>query len=436
MNYFKNYSFLFLVFSLISLIICQNSITPQQIHIAFAGETGMTISWLTEEKTATSIVQYGLQSGLYTANATGYFTQYYKSYHHNAVLPNLKPLTKYYYICGDATTKTWSTENYFISAPLATTHIPFTVAVYGDMGTTNSEDTIRTLKDEVNQADWHYHVGDISYADDHAQFTYEDIWNQYQTLIEPFTSVRPYMTCPGNHEATCHSIGTFGCKDEFRNFSAYQNRFRMPSSESGSPSGNMWFSFNYSTVHFVSISSETDFPNSPEGPRTIFNAGPFGDQITWLKEDLKKANQNRNNQPWIIVVGHRPMYSSGSTDFPPNVREDLRTAIEDILHENKVDLYICGHVHSYERLYPIYNNVVVQKNYDSPQAVVPIVIGNAGNIEGHTVEFVSPDPDYLAFRNSEDYGFALMTVYNETTIRWAALRATDGSIFDEIYIRK
>jgi hypothetical protein len=35
--------------------------------------------------------------------------------------------------------------------------------------------------------------------------------------------------------------------------------------------------------------------------------GGFGDQITWLQNDLKQAAANRDAVPWIIVGGHRPM---------------------------------------------------------------------------------------------------------------------------------
>ena len=38
----------------------------------------------------------------------------------------------------------------------------------------------------------------------------------------------------------------------------------MPSNESGGVL-NMWFSWNYADVHFVSIDTSTDFPNAPEG---------------------------------------------------------------------------------------------------------------------------------------------------------------------------
>ena len=78
----------------------------------------------------------------------------------------------------------------------------------------------------------------------------------------------------------------------------------MPSAESGGVS-NMWYSFNYGMVHFVSLSSETDYKNSPEGPRTLWGAGPFGDQLSWLKDDLTRANADRKNHPWIVVVAHR-----------------------------------------------------------------------------------------------------------------------------------
>jgi hypothetical protein len=100
------------------------------------------------------------------------------------------------------------------------------------------------------------------------------------------------MTCPGNHEASCHDYGNFECPDSLKNFTAYRNRYRMPGLESGG-AGNMWYSFNYSSVHFVSVDTETDFLFSPEGRGTLWNAGPFGDQLGWLENDLKQADNAR-----------------------------------------------------------------------------------------------------------------------------------------------
>jgi hypothetical protein len=60
-------------------------------------------------------------------------------------------------------------------------------------------------------------------------------------------------------------------------------------------------------------------------------ADDFGDQLSWLEADLAKANQNRHKRPWIIVGGHRPIYSSsgGYSDLegnPTNGYAPARTA--------------------------------------------------------------------------------------------------------------
>ncbi len=49
-------------------------------------------------------------------------------------------------------------------------------------------------------------MGDFGYADDRLK-NYDQIWNQWQSQVEPLTSRKAYMVGPGNHEASCHSIG-------------------------------------------------------------------------------------------------------------------------------------------------------------------------------------------------------------------------------------
>jgi predicted MPP superfamily phosphohydrolase len=61
------------------------------------------------------------------------------------------------------------------------------------------------------------------------------------------------------------------------------------------------------------------------------------------------------------------MYTSDTGDFPPLAHKHWRDAIEDLLYENNVDMYLSGHVHAYERLYPIYDGVVEAYNYSNPR---------------------------------------------------------------------
>lgn len=98
------------------------------------------------------------------------------------------------------------------------------------------------------------------------------------------------MVSPGNHEASCREIGfpTLACPKGQQNFTDFLVRFGTtmlstfdsPSSDDAARiSANkarllarppFWYSFDYGMVHFlmIDIGTETDFPNSEEGPRT------------------------------------------------------------------------------------------------------------------------------------------------------------------------
>ena len=89
----------------------------------------------------------------------------------------------------------------------------------------------------------------------------------------PFIHVFPLLLF-SNHESECHSpaciLGIETTGKYLNNFTAYNTRWTMPSNESGGVL-NMWFSWNYADVHFVSIDTSTDFPNAPEGKTGKFD---------------------------------------------------------------------------------------------------------------------------------------------------------------------
>ena len=53
-------------------------------------------------------------------------------------------------------------------------------------------------------------------------------------------------------------------------------------------------------------------------------------------------------------------------------------SLEQVFYDNGVDIVIQGHEHSYERLWPVYNETVMAKNYSDPKAPVHIISGAAG----------------------------------------------------------
>jgi hypothetical protein len=83
---------------------------------------------------------------------------------------------------------------------------------------------------------------------------------------------------------------------------------------------------------------------------------------------------DRGRTPWVIVAWHQPPYNSYSTHYKEF--ECGRQQIEPFLYQNGVDIVMHGHVHAYERTYPV-------NNYNVDQCGMRwITIGDGGNIEG------------------------------------------------------
>ena len=342
--------------------------------------------WQTKEDTDSTIVNYGTSADSLDSSETGSSSTYLETYDHVVVINDLELDTTYFYNVGDGVT---TSEVFSFKTPPASdsdegSSLKF--VFFGDMGLVNGENTRTYLNNLLaeDKFDLIFHAGDVGYADDaflHAKcwfrFCYEDVFNEYMNEMQPIVSQIPWMTMPGNHEADCHSPACFLSKtkrEALSNFTAYTNRFRMPSPESGGVL-NQWHSFNYGPVHFVALDLETGFAGSAEEKRYIFKCGGFGDMVSWLEEDLKKADAERDIRPWIVIGGHHPMYQGGHVD------KHMQAAIEPLLKQYNVDISFTGHVHSYERDYPVYNTTEIVTNYDNPGLPTHVMVGGPGNDE-------------------------------------------------------
>jgi hypothetical protein len=240
----------------------------------------------------------------------------------------------------------------------------------------------------------------------------------------------------------------------------------MPGKETGGV-GNMWYSFEYGLAHFIALDGETDFANSPEYPFArdlskgetrpmrnetyVTDSGPFGtvtnytdnkayEQIQWLAKDL--ASIDRKKTPWVIAMTHRPMYSTQVSSYQKNVR----AAFEPLLLEYGVDAYLAGHIHWYERLFPLtgtgqIDTASIKDNntyYANPgKSMTHIINGAAGNIESHSV--LDPGKAILNITvvlDQEHYGFIKMKVWNEKKLEFAYIQGVDGATRDKVTILK
>ncbi len=116
-----------------------NTAINSQVHLAYAGSTGMTVSWNTLTQVKKPIVQYGLSpTSLIYTTSSGVSVTYNTSstYNNHVKITGLKPDTVYYYqpipLLKDNTT---SIPYKFRTARSVGDGTPYSVAVVVDMGT-------------------------------------------------------------------------------------------------------------------------------------------------------------------------------------------------------------------------------------------------------------------------------------------------------------
>ncbi|CAD5221007.1 unnamed protein product [Bursaphelenchus okinawaensis] len=392
----------------------------------------MIVTWVTFDDVGDSYVMYREtehhKHSRVLANVTHFGGGFIKlsRYIHRATIGELESGKEYVYYVGSR--HGWSNEFTF----QALTERPeggYKFAVYGDMGAVNSR-SLGELQNQVREdnIDMILHVGDFAYNLDLLDGRVGD---QFFNKIESVAAKVPYMTCPGNHEFP-------------NNFTHYINRFTMPNSEH-----NLFYSFDLDKVHFVFITTEIYY-NTFLSPNDKLNIDDvqhqqLQTQWNWLVNDLEKANKNRYNVPWIVVLGHRPMYCSTDSAIAECRYKDVRVRVgingefelEKLLFENGVDLEVFGHEHNYERMYPIYDEIVFKNTKDpyyDPPAPVQVITGSAGCIETPR-KFTKEKLEFDAHR-STDYGFSVMQVFNDTHLQWQQIRAHDGGVEDSFMLIK
>jgi hypothetical protein len=156
-------------------------------------------------------------------------------------------------------------------------------------------------------------------------------------------------------------------------------------------------------------------------------------QLAWLDDDLDRANQNRANTPWIMVMSHFPLFhtqtmahanmsaahyfgdermgkyavdgnqmkfeacpqqgGSGGGASPAcqtvgEFQAQRANALQPLFRKYGVDVYNAGHVHSYENTWPLCDFLTGAlcrdssgtelKTFDEPRGTVHITEGNGG----------------------------------------------------------
>jgi hypothetical protein len=411
---------------------------PAHARIALTHTPGqIKVTWVSNEAKSPQ-VKYGTRPGVYshTAPATS-FTYTAKDLCgppattfgwrdpgmiHYAVMKNLNPGTKYYYVYGDQQSGGWSEEGSFYGPQIATANSVVRMAAYGDMGKAEldksdehweeypSINTTNNVLKRIDDLDLVLHIGDISYA-----VGYAAQWDEFLSQVHPVASRVPYMTCIGNHERDYLTSGAHynGSDSGGECGVPYESHFPMPSPAKDKP----YYGFNFGNVHVTMMSTEHNFDVGSE-------------QYNFLAKDL--ASVNRTATPWLIFAGHRPMYID-STNYSPDggdqtVAVELRDNLEHLLAKYRVDLALWGHHHSYQRSCPVFQS----KCHGEGKAPVHVVIGMAGM--GLSQNLEDPKPGWLQYVDDQEYGYSLI----DTTAKTLHMRYynNNNDLKDQFTLRK
>ena len=177
-----------------------------------------------------------------------------------------------------------------------------------------------------------------------------------------------------------------------------------------------------------------------------------------IELDLVAANdvEARRAHPWVVAFGHRPMYcSNGDGDDCTKEDSKVRTSgLEALFYEGGVDLSFEAHEHSYERMFPVYNNTVHnvynqscvddvgctgQTVYASPTAPIHIVTGAAGCNENFG-ECINPISKHrgpwsaVYLQKGGTYSYGRLTAHNRSVLQWQVVVAEEETMVDDVII--
>ncbi|KAL9645070.1 hypothetical protein ABK040_004561 [Willaertia magna] len=323
------------------------------------------------------------------------------------------------------------------------------IIMFGDMGIFGYFDTVKSIENYLNKnknPTFIYHVGDISYADafPHQLGLFQIALNKYFDSLSNIMPYIPYMVLPGNHE---YGPKAFNSSSNYEiNFASYNHRYFMPLRNNSLYQHNMWYSFEYGPITFISISTETSFENN-FFPFSVFN----GNQLDWLEKTLQKVN--RKVTPWVIVTGHRPIYTSmhgySTQDGQPNGEcKIIQNVFENLLFKYNVDIYMSGHIHTYERSFPVYQSQIekdsnLNKNlFHNVRFPIHIVNGAAGMPEGVVkCNNFYTDHIWTAGRYCSNIGYGILSTdydlnKNEHVLQFNFYDSTTEAVVDSFTITK
>ncbi len=352
-------------------------------YLQYGTQTGMTIMWRTGAA-ADSTVWYGetveCQQNIHDSNAKQI---------HELRIEDLQPETQYFY-CVESVAENGEVAESDVY-PFTTAvrrQTPFAFAVISDTQG-NPE-----VSGEIAELAWGQrpsfllHPGDLV-----STGTQDSHWTQhFFPGMRPLIQHVPFYPVLGNHEVNA------------RNYFDYMSL----------PDPEYYYKFSFGNSDFFMIDTNRNVDSDSE-------------QFQWLDTALGASVAT-----WKIVCHHHPPFSSDENDYGDlwktnaSTRGDLKARqLVPLYEKHHVDLVWNGHIHSYERTWPVRDGQAVNQ-----EGVVYMITGGGGG------SLETPGPGRPYFQNNVRRGHHYCMVAVNGQILEIKAFDLEGQLFDHLVIEK
>ncbi|WP_246096343.1 purple acid phosphatase family protein [Paenibacillus sinopodophylli] len=230
---------------------------------------------------------------------------------HKVEATGLEPGEYYTYRVGSGKAKSWSDSAVFQTEAVDTGSFTF-INVTDSQGIIEQDfslwgNTLNKAFAVFPEASFIVHNGDLT-----EEPTDEQAWTYLFEKAEKWVTKVPFMPVTGNHDEVDGDAERF------------VSHFDLPDNGAEGSIPGTSYSFDYGSVHFVFLNTESNIK----------------EQTEWLRSDLE-----RTDKEWKIVAVHQGPYG-GNTN--KKVKDWTK-----LFDEFEVDLVLQGHNHEYSRSFPL-----------------------------------------------------------------------------------
>jgi len=242
---------------------------------------------------------------------------------------------------------------------LKSAKVPHRFVVFGDCGAGTPEQRPIALRAYESKPDFLMITGDIVYARGRISEYRQNFWPIYNADTPgsagvPLLRSTLFTAAPGNHDTATRDLGRY--PDGLAYFFNWDQPLNGPEIKEGGPlalaatgpeanrkafveaAGDAYprmanFSFDYGNAHW-----------------TVLDANPYVDWSdrdlqAWVARDLASAK----GATWRFVSFHHPGFNSAREHF----EQQQARLMAPVFEAGKVDVVFNGHVHNYQRSYPL-----------------------------------------------------------------------------------